>query len=114
MKKTAALEVKINLEDGTLVIFDSFIEISIDCFICQRNHRTIGLKYGEDNAKCFKESHIYPAKIADMKLTESKAEYYIEYEYNEFKDKKYKISSDGIYSVKIRLDSKKHDTNIAV
>lgn len=107
MKKMAVLEVIINLENDTLVTFDSFIEISVDCFVCQRNHRTIGLKYGDDNAKCFKENHAYPAKIVEMKLTESKrgiikrfstikAEYYIEYDYNEFEDKKYKIPSDGI------------------
>jgi hypothetical protein len=96
MKKTAILEVKINLETDVLLTFDSFIEISIDCFICKRNHRTIGIKFGEDNAKCFKENHTYPAKIIEMKLSENKAEYYIEYDYNEFEDKRYKIPSDGL------------------
>ena len=96
MKKTAVIEVSIDLDDDTFATFSSFVEISVDCFICQRNHRTIGLKYGEDNAKCFKEKHTYPAKITDMKLTESKAEYYVEYEYNEFEDRRNKTQSDGI------------------
>ena len=96
MRKTAELEVRINLENDVSVKFDSFIEISADCFICQRNHRTIGLKYGDESAKCFKGNHTYPAKIVEMKLTESTAEFYIEYDYNEFEDKKDKSSSDGI------------------
>jgi len=96
MKKATVLEVKINLEKDTLVIFDPLIEISVDCFICQRNHRTIGLKYGDESAKCFKGNHTYPAKITEMNPTESKATYYIEYDYEEFEDRKYKFPSDGI------------------
>ena len=96
MKKSAALKIQINLENDALVTFDSFIEISLDCFICRRSHRTIGLRYGEVSAKCIKGNHTYPAKVTEMNQTESKATYYIEYDYNEFEDKRYKMLSDGI------------------
>jgi hypothetical protein len=142
MKKAAVIEARVDLENDALITFDSCIEISLDCFISKRVNRTIALKYGDEDYT------YYPAKIADIKVTESKgdikpdhtfsrattafrrktilmnelpfkwakrinrsiierittdkfhtatikAEYYIEYDYNEFEDIRDKIPSDS-------------------
>lgn len=94
MKKKFVVEVEINLDSKVFISFDSFIEISMDCFICQRKLRTIILKHGEEKARCIKKNHVYPAKIVELKRTENKVEYHVEYDYRQFEDERNKMPSD--------------------
>ena len=93
---TTEIEAEIETQNGVDVAFCSYIELSADCFVCQRTNRTLILKYGEDHAKCIKGNHMLPAKITEIKATKNKVNYFVELGYSEFKEKGYNIASTSI------------------
>ena len=96
LRLTAEIEAEIKPQKGADVAFCSYIELSADCFICQRTNRTLMLEYGEDHAKCIKRNHLLPAKITEIEAIKNKVKYFVELDYCEFKDKKYYITSTSI------------------
>ena len=96
VRLTAEIVAEIKPQKGAVVAFDSYVELSADCYICQKTNRTLILAYGEDHARCIKENHLLPAKITEIEAKENKVKYFIELDYHEFKEKKYGITSTNI------------------
>jgi len=93
---TAEIEAEVNSQNGAVVTFDSYVELSADCFVCQRTNRTLILKYSENHAKCINGKHLLPAKITEIKAIKNKVKYFVELGYSEFKEKEYNITSTSI------------------
>ena len=93
MKIEAEIEVVVNGAEGISTVFDPLIEISADCYVCQKTTRTFELRYGDDYAVCVKDGHRLPGKIAEMITGENRVKYLIELDYNEFVEKRFKLAS---------------------
>ena len=93
---TAEISVEIEPQKGAAVEFDSYVELSADCFVCRKTNRTFILKYGEDHAKCIKGNHLLPAKIIEIETMKDKVKYFVELDYSEFEEKKYNITSANV------------------
>ena len=92
---TAEIGTEIETQNGVDVAFCSYIELSADCFVCQKTNRTLMLEYGEDHAKCIKGKHLLPAKIIEIEAIKNKVKYFVEIGYSEFIEKGYSITSES-------------------
>jgi len=94
MIKTINIQTVLNISPKVKVSPGELLELSLDCFICGRTHRTVGLRDGAEEAICTPTKHPFPAKILDKRsdVGERMATlfYRVEYWFAPFEDLKRK------------------------
>jgi len=94
VSETVSVKVILNISDGVKVSADDTLELSLNCFVCERTRRTIILRVGEEAGICTPTKHLFPAKIlAKETLSQTKSvelKYLVEYWFAPFVDRKYK------------------------
>jgi len=83
---TAEVELRLNLTEKTTASFGDKLELSLDCMICQRRHRTVNFK--RDNSICLKTGHPFPGQILQINHFPDGVIYQIGYYYQSFQDLK--------------------------
>lgn len=100
MSETVSVKVILNIYDGVKVSADDLLELSLNCFVCERTRRTVFLRVGEETGICTPTKHLFPAKILTKEtLSETKSvelNYQVEYWFAPFVDRKYKESAQDI------------------
>lgn len=110
MKRLVDVVAKIQVTQGVEISFANKLEVSLDCFICRRRHRTVVISTSDAQAiGCSKRRtcHEFPARILSTSV-ESKdgeargqtcqvATYRIEYEFEPFKDREFGCSTQYGY-----------------
>lgn len=90
MRKTVRIHTTFELGKGVLLDADDKVELSLDCFVCRRCHRTIWLRVGLDEGICTPTNHPFPGLILskDIQTSGSKAsiDYVIEFWFAPFED----------------------------
>jgi hypothetical protein len=93
MNRIATIGAYFKLVQGATVAFADALEVSLDCVVCRRCHRTINFELGHQNAMCIKTHHPFPgkllSKLASQEGSLTKVRYQISYEYEPFVDAKY-------------------------
>jgi hypothetical protein len=69
------------------------LEVSLDCFVCERLNRTVVLKLGEDSGRCTPTGHPFPGRLLEMAVRPAihslTVTYRVLYRYEPFTDRKY-------------------------
>ena len=90
MRKIVHVHTTLELGDGVLLEADDRLELSLDCFVCRRCHRTIGLRMGLDEGVCTPTNHHFPGSILsrDVKTSASSTSvaYVVEFWFAPFED----------------------------
>jgi hypothetical protein len=93
MDRKAEILTILPVNKGVEIIFGDKLEVSIDCFQCQRKRRTVIFKVGDKLGVCTPTNHSFNGQITENSFQHSgntfSARYEITYEYEEFTDKKY-------------------------
>jgi hypothetical protein len=82
---------------GVNILFEQYLEISLDCSQCSRTHRTVVFESNDQLGRCTPSGHEFEGKVSKLAVKEIKGifsnevECYFKlcYEYSEVKDKKY-------------------------
>jgi hypothetical protein len=78
---------------GATVTFNDTLEVSLDCCICHRCHRTVIFQVDGVEGKCTPTGHAFPGKIVAKEVgwdgSLALAVYRLEYWYEPFSDAKY-------------------------
>jgi|GEM_PF-1462637 len=86
MNRIAEISVSLPFTSGASVTFDDKIEVSLDCHVCRRYHRTVIFSKGESKGKCLPKKHPFPGRITakevsqDKRLTTVKYRLFFDYE----------------------------------
>ena len=92
MIKTVSIQTILHISAGVKVSPGEFLELSLDCFICGRTRRTVGLRDGTEEATCSPTKHPFPAKIlerrGDVGARLATLSYRVEYWFAPFEDRK--------------------------
>ena len=90
MTKIVRVHTTFELGKGVLLDADDKVQLSLDCFVCRRCHRTIGLRMGLDEGICTPTNHPFPGLILskDIETSGSKASiaFVIEFWFAPFED----------------------------
>ena len=93
MNSKAEILTTLTVNKGVEITFSNKLEVSLDCFQCQRKRRTVIFKVGDKLAVCTPTNHAFNGQITENSFQHSDntffARYEIAYEYEEFTDKKY-------------------------
>ena len=89
MLRVANVSARYVFAEGAVATFSDTLEVSLDCCICHRCHRTVMLNFGGVEGKCTPTGHPFPGKIVRMEATADSVVYYLEYWYETFEDAKY-------------------------
>jgi hypothetical protein len=102
MSEIAIINVILETSEGVKVSAGNLLELSLDCFICERTHRTILLNDDNETGICTPTKHLFPSKILNKKViaesTFVEINYEVEYWFAPFIDKKYKETAKNILS----------------
>ncbi len=87
MNCTATISTKLHEVDCAIEFVEP-LEVSLDCYLCQRRRRTIVFK-DVTNAYCTPTKHRFDGRLISKQCGADSAVYIIEYNYISFTDKKY-------------------------
>lgn len=100
MSEMAIIKVILNTSEGVKVSINSLLELSLDCFICERTNRTILLNDNEEKGICTPTKHLFPSKILSKEIINKtnfvEINFKVEYWFAPFIDKKYKRKAENI------------------
>jgi hypothetical protein len=77
------------LAPGVSAAFSETLEVSLDCCICHRCHRTVVFQAGGFDGKCTPTGHSFPGKLIGKEPGPTSVVYRLEYWYEPFADAKY-------------------------
>lgn len=95
------MRVPVYINNGVKIEFDDYLELSLNCSICRRVHRTVQLHCDGRPGVCTPTFHKFPCKVV-LKINAQRIEngkeiiegfYRIEYENEPFFDPKYRLTS---------------------
>lgn len=93
MDRIADICVSLPLTAGASVTFADTIELSLDCHVCRRFHRTVRLSKAESKGRCFPTKHPFPGRVIAKEISHDKrlttVKYRVRFESESFKDKKF-------------------------
>jgi hypothetical protein len=93
MLRVAQVSARFTLPRGAAVTFSDTLEVSLDCCVCYRCHRTVIFQVGGVEGKCTPTGHAFPGKIVAKNVGQdgpiASAVYRLEYWYEPFTDAKY-------------------------
>lgn len=108
MKYQSEILVPITLaKNVTEIKFKRNILVSLDCSGCKRSRRTVGLFENHENSFCTPTKHEFPGRIIKCQVSDREntgflssksivtATYYIDYDFEQFIDKKYPTREIG-------------------
>ena len=100
LSERASVNVILKVSDGVKVSADDSLELTLNCFICQRTRRTVILDLGKETGICTPTKHLFPAKILTKDVRSEagviEINYLIEYWFASFVDSKYKESAENV------------------
>ena len=100
MSERINVELLLNVSGDVKVAADDLLELSLNCFICERTRRTIGLRIGEEAGICTPTRHLFPAKILAKEVVKKdefiQIKYQVEYWFAPFIDRKYKELAEDV------------------
>jgi hypothetical protein len=82
---------------GVAIYFDQGVEISLDCSICKRTHRTIIFEFPDQLGRCTPTGHVFEGQVGAMHVTTKEkgsqrvveCRFRLEYNYVSVEDQKY-------------------------
>lgn len=89
MLRMADVSARIVSTGGTHVAFSDTLEVSLDCCICHRCHRTVIFEVGGVEGRCTPIGHPFPGKVVSKAADGDSVVYRLEYWYEPFTDAKY-------------------------
>lgn len=87
--RKAEVSASVALADGMVAAFSDKLEVSLDCCVCQRCHRTVNFDLSSAEGKCTPTGHSFPGKVVGMLVEPSFVVYQLEYWYEPFIDIKH-------------------------
>jgi hypothetical protein len=100
MIKLLNVEADFTFAEGAHATFGDLLELSLDCFICKRTHRTVGIRKGMEESICTPTQHPFPAKILEKTISivgkVASILYRVEYWYSPFVDLKRNNNSSSL------------------
>ncbi len=85
----ADVSVQIAFAEGSHVTFGDTLELSLDCCICHRCHRTVIFEVGGVEGKCTPTGHPFPGKVVSKTADAGSVVYRLEYWYEPFIEAKH-------------------------
>ena len=90
MRKIALVHTAFELGEGVRLNADDLLELSLDCFVCRRCHRTVGLRAGLEEGVCTPTNHPFPGAILSKNVqvlgSEAIIEHKVEFWFAPFED----------------------------
>ncbi len=100
MSEIADVKVILKTSDRVKVRADDTLELSLNCFICERSRRTIILNANKQSGICTPTKHLFPSKILEKEVCGNsnsiEIKYKVEYWFAPFVDKKYNEMAQDI------------------
>jgi len=91
--RKAKVSVRFSVVGGATVTFGDTIEVSLDCCVCHRCHRTVIFEVGKVEGQCTPTGHAFPGKVMGKEAGQigstASATYMLDYWYEPFQDAKY-------------------------
>ena len=110
MRKTVNVHTVLEVGEGVLLEADDVLEISLDCFVCGRCYRTVGLRLGREEGVCTPGNHPFPGAILSKNVekrgSNATIDYAVEFWFAPFEDLKrggQAVGSRGWARVKFAL-----------
>lgn len=89
MKRQGIAKIKIDFEERVAVTFRLRLEVSLDCFICRRRHRTVVMKAAGEPGICTPTQHAFPGSLLQVSAVGPESLFTFVYDYEPFTDQKY-------------------------
>jgi hypothetical protein len=89
MKRQGIAIIRIDAEERVAVTFRQQIEVSLDCFICRRRHRTVVMKAIGEAGICTPTKHAFPGSLLQVSAVGPESRFTFSYDYEPFTDQKY-------------------------
>jgi hypothetical protein len=93
MERRARISIALRLADGVSPAFKDSLEISLDCSVCRRAHRTVILSLGSTKGVCTPTGHPFSGAILVKRVNDQpggeQVSYEIAYDHEDFIDSKY-------------------------
>jgi hypothetical protein len=89
MKRQGTAKVQIDFAEHVAVTFRPQLEVSLDCHICRRRHRTVLMRAIGDAGICTPTRHAFPGSLSEVVTVGRKGLFTFSYEYEPFTDQKY-------------------------
>lgn len=100
MSEIVKVNVNLEISDGVEVSANDLLELSLNCFVCERTQRVVILKAGEETGICTPTKHRFPAKILAKETVRraksAELNYRVEYWFAPVVDSEYKESAENI------------------
>jgi hypothetical protein len=89
MKRQGTAKVQIDFAEGVAFTFRPQLEVSLDCYICRRRHRTVVMKAIGGTCICTPTRHAFPGTLFEVVTFGREGLFTFFYEYEPFTDQKY-------------------------
>ena len=89
MKRLGTAKIRMNFAKGVTYAFHPPLEVSLDCFICRRRHRTIIMKGLGGAGVCTPTGHQFPGTLVEIMTGRGEGLFAFTYEFESFADQKY-------------------------
>jgi hypothetical protein len=93
VQRVAEVAVRFEFAPGAGIIFLDPLEVSLDCPVCRRCHRTVVFREGQAEGICTPTGHAFPGRIVGKQVGRdgrvASVVYRVEYRYEPFTDAKY-------------------------
>ena len=90
--RVATVEVNLPFADGATVTFADAVEVSLDCCVCRRCHRTVIFRTDGTDGRCTPTDHAfagYALRKDEFPAGQTRVRYLVAYRYEPFVDAKY-------------------------
>jgi hypothetical protein len=96
-RRTGTIYAELEFASRAVVDFSPDLEVSLDCHVCRRCHRTVIFRSGALHGVCTPTRHDFPGRLLSSEASERadwrSSRYLIDYEYVPFRDAKYPESA---------------------